>query len=221
MEALRASLNRFRLWKAALRLVGNARAWGAALIVCWSAVSYSANVQPRDRDYPQQNPLPTKFLLIRGTIDPSLTIHFNIAWQAENPQCQYTVSRLAGAYAQYSAGGPLAIARDGAVFSARVPIDGVLPGRCKWRFGGVSFAGPTGYYTPLIMTNSYPLKPGQSPNGVAELHCKWISIASPGFTNPNLDCRWPRSEDPNASVLGGKLWWHSEASELEVHFFAD
>lgn len=182
---------------------------------------YGGNVKPQDKDYPQENPTPAKFLSLHGTIDPSLDIDFRVQWYAENPKCQYAVSHVAGVYNRYTAWSPLVISRQGAQFSARVPVDGVLPGRCQWRFGGVTFGGRTGYRTGLIATNSYPLKPGQSPNGVAELHCKWISVNRPGFTNPNLNCRWPKKEDPNASVLGGTLWWHPQANDLEVHILAE
>jgi hypothetical protein len=189
--------------------------------LCSIMVCYGANVKPGDRDYPQENPNPTKFLSLHGTIDTSLDIDFRIEWHAENPQCQYATSRIEGAYTWYTAWSPLAADRQGAQLSARVPIDGVLAGRCQWRFGGVTFGRHTGYRTGLIATNSYPLKPGQSPNGIVELHCKWVSINRPGFTNPNLDCRWPKNEDHNASVRGGILWWHPEASELEVHIIAE
>jgi hypothetical protein len=36
-----------------------------------------------------------------------------------------------------------------------------------------------------------------------------------------IECRWPKEEDRSASVLGGVLWWHQEANDLEVHFIAD
>lgn len=182
---------------------------------------HGENVSRGDRDYPRENPNPAQFLSLHGTIDSSLDIDFRIEWYAANPECRYATSRLEGAYTSYTAWAPLVTSRQGDQFSARVPIDGVLPGRCQWRFGGVTFSGHTGYRTALIATNSYPLKTGQSPNGIVELHCKWVSIDRPGFTNPSLDCRWPKDEDPHASVLGGILWWHPEASELEVHIIAE
>jgi hypothetical protein len=197
-------------------------AWAAGILGLCSIMSCRGeNVKPGDRDYPQENPNPTKFLSIHGTIDTLLDLDFRIEWHSENAQCQYAISRIAGAYTWYTAWSPLIAARQGTQFTARVPIDGVLPGRCQWRFAGVTFGGHTGYRSGLIATNSYPLKPGQSPNGIAELHCKWVSINQPGFINPNLDCRWPKNEDPNASVSGGKLWWHPGASELELHIIAE
>jgi hypothetical protein len=196
----------------------------AVALVLWASVSTAANVKPGDRDYPQQNPNPTKFLFLHGTIDPSLDLNFQVAWHSDLSKCHYATSIIEGAYAWYSASTLLEIKKDGTNFSARIPIDGVLPGRCQWSFGGVDFGANTGYRTGLVATNSYPLKPGQSPNGIAELHCKLVSINRAGWPpgiNPNMECRWPASEDVKASVLGGQLWWHPEATDFEVHFIAN
>lgn len=187
--------------------------------LCSISVCSGANVKPGDQDYPQQNPTPKNFLLLHGTIDAALDIDFRVQWHTEKPNCRYATSRLEGAYTWYTAWTPLAISRQGATFSAHIPIDGVLPGRCDWRFGGVTFGGATGYRTGLIATNSYPLKPGQSPNGVAQLYCRWDAVRD--SSERTLSCRWPKTEDPNASVLGGTLWWHPEATDLEVHFIAE
>ena len=191
------------------------------VLLLFGSASLSANVLPGDQDYPHPNPRPTRYLLLHGTIEESLDIHFRIGWRANNPHCQYAVSRIEGVYNNYSASQLVAMTRNGANFAAKIPIDGVLPGRCQWSFAGVDFGGKTGYMTTLVATNSYPLKPGQSPNGIVELRCKWLTIKRPGFTNPNLDCRWPQIENPDGSVLGGKLWWHPEASDLEVHIVSE
>ena len=192
----------------------------AGVGLCLTFAGCGGNVAPGGPDYPESNPNPTKFLLVHGTIDKALDLKFSIEWQSQNPTCRYAVSRLEGAYASYSAGGPLAVERRGTDFSVRIPIDGVLPGLCQWAFGGVSFAGPTGWWTPLIVTNSYPLEAGQSPNGVAELHCRSVASKGEPPDDKTLSCRWPATEDRAASVRGGVLWWHPEASELEVHFIA-
>jgi hypothetical protein len=152
------------------------------LTPCPIMVCCGGNDQPGDTDYPQENPSPTKFLSIRGTINTSLDIDFRISWYAKNLKYQDAISRIAGAYSPYGAWSALVTARQGAQFSARVPIDGVLPDRCQWRFGGVTYGAHTGYRTALNATNSYPLKSGRSPNGTAEPDCKWVSINRPGFT---------------------------------------
>jgi hypothetical protein len=184
----------------------------------WIAGCNAGNVKAGHADYPEHNPVPKSFLFMHGTIDTALDVDFRIEWHAEAPGCRYATSRVEGAYAWYTAWSPLTIVRQGDGFSARVPIDGVLPGRCQWRFGGVTFGGKAGYRTALVATNSYPLKPGQSPNGVVELQCSWDHTHGRDGDDRLLRCVWPKTEDPNASVLGGVLWWHPEASDLEVHF---
>jgi hypothetical protein len=134
------------------------------------------NVAPGDRDYPADNPAPKNYLWLHGTIDPSLDINFRIQWLADNPGCRYTASWIEHVFVPYYASSPLPIDdRHGNSFSTRVPIDGVLSGRCEWRFAGVSFAGPIGFRTSLIVTNSPPLRPGQSADGVLVLSCKWTT----------------------------------------------
>lgn len=203
----------------------NAKRRSALLLCCvnllCAAACYGANVQPGDRDYPQKNPTPTQFLFLHGTIDSSLDINFRIEWVSDIQRCRYATSIIQGAYTWYSASFPIDVARENTKFSARIPIDGVLPGRCQWRFSGVTFGGNTGWRTALIATNSYPLRPSQSPNGIAELFCKWGSDRNPGGSNQNLSCRWPKEENHDAAVLGGILWWHPQATELEVRIRPD
>jgi hypothetical protein len=189
--------------------------------VLWISACNGGNVKPGHADYPEPNPAPKSFLFLHGTIDAPLDIDFRIQWHAEAPQCQYATSRIEGAYSWYTAWSPLTVARQGTSFSARVPIDGMLPGRCQWRFGGVTFGGKAGYRTALIATNSPPLNPGQSADGVIELRCSWDHAQGHEGDDRSLSCRSPKPEDRNASVLGGVLWWHPEARDLEVHFVAD
>jgi hypothetical protein len=191
-----------------------------ALLASCSIVACS-NVTPGDWNYPQQNPHPSKFLSVHGTMDPSLDIDFRMQWRAENPRCWWAASWIEGAFPRYTAWTELAIPRQGDKFSTRIPIDGVLPGRCQWSFAGVRFAGGKGFSQQLIATNSYPLRPGQSPNGVAVLRCKWATEPGNVEGEHGIECRWPKEEDRSASVRGGVLWWHPEAEDLEVHFIAD
>jgi hypothetical protein len=184
-----------------------------------SIAGCGTNVAPGDWDYPVNNPAPKQFLSVHGTMDPSLDIDFRTDWRSENPHCQYICAWSEAGPFTYTARTALPITQQGDKFSARVSVDGVLPGRCQWRFAGVTFDGRTGFRTELIATNSYPLRPGQSPNGVAVLHCKWTTYIADG--QRGISCTWPKDEDRNASVLGGVLWWHPEATELEVHFIAD
>jgi hypothetical protein len=182
---------------------------------------HAGNVKPGDRDYPQENPQPTKFLLLHGKIDATLDLNFRINWRATNPRCAYVVSWIAGAFPPYSAWNPLIVDRRDNSFSVQVPIDGVLPGRCEWRFDGVSFGGPSGFRTTLVAANSLPLRPGQSPNGVALLRCGWKTEPGNVEGERGIRCWWPKEENPDASVSGGILWWHPEARDFEAHFIAE
>jgi hypothetical protein len=189
--------------------------------LCAITRCYAGNVAPGDENYPRSNPSPSKFLTLHGTIDPALDLSFRVDWRASDPHCQFAASWIEGAFVPYSAWSALTFSHLGGIFSVRIPIDGVLPGRCQWRFAGVRFGGSVGFKTELIATNSYPLQPGQSPNGIAVLRCKWNSEPHSVDGDRAVRCSWPKDEDPNASVLGGVLWWHPEANDLEVHFIAD
>jgi hypothetical protein len=188
--------------------------------VCTVSACEGRNVQPGDRDYPAVNPTPTQFLHVHGSMDAALDLNFHVNWRAQSADCRYASSWIEGVFSPYTAWTPLALDRKGDSFSIQVPIDGVLPGRCGWRFDGVSFGGPIGFRTTLIATNSRPLLPGQSPNGIARLRCKWMTEPGNVEGERGLRCSWPRNEDPSASVLGGVLWWQPQTRDLEAHFTA-
>ena len=176
----------------------------------------SENVKSGDRDYPVKNKNPSRFLKISGTIARELDVVFYLSWYAANPACKYYTARLEGATTQFSASEVVEVARAGEVVIIDIPIDGVLPGRCDWKFGGVVITSESGYGMSLVRTNSYPLKPGQSPDGVINLVCEnTVRKLSP--IAPQLVCQEIEPEDANASVNGGVLWWHPEAKNLEIH----
>ena len=68
--------------------------WLIALVVGGCS---GRNVQPGDRDYPETNRSPEKFLRIHGTIDPALDLRFRIEWWSDNRECVYA-STWVGAY---------------------------------------------------------------------------------------------------------------------------
>jgi hypothetical protein len=175
-----------------------------------------SNVRPGDRDYPKKNPEPTQFLSLHGTVDGSLGIKFRVSWMAENPDCRYKISYIEGVDAQYAVAEDIDFNPENSKYSLLVPTDGMLPGRCSWRFAGISMTMADGFGTSLVRTNSYPLKAGQSPNGIVRLHCeRMMRTLNPKVLE--LVCSPDGPEDPNQSVLGGVLWWHPETTEVEVY----
>jgi hypothetical protein len=178
-----------------------------------------SNVKSGDKDYPKLNPGPIRFMSLHGTIDPSLKVKFHIQWIADNPNCRYALSWIEGAFGQYNVSEDFPIELNGSSFSTRIPIDGVLPGPCQWRFMGLSYSGDTGSNSSLVQTNSYPLRPGQSPNGIIHLHCSMRKFI-PAEKENSLICYDP-SDSRETGALRGVLWWHPEATDLEVHFDAD
>lgn len=193
------------------------------LVLTVSHCPSPSNVKSGDFNYPVLNPNPEHFLTIHGTIDASLYPTFYVGWYASDHavRCIYSTSWLEGASAPYSVKIPLPFPMNGDDFSVKFATDGVLAGRCHWKFSGVFMTTDgKGWPVPLVQTNSYQLKPGQSPNGVIKRACARVKLDGRhgGFADaPSLDCNWIEPEDPNASVLGGLLWWHPEATNLEVH----
>jgi hypothetical protein len=190
-------------------------------VILMLAACDNANVKPGDKNYPVKNSSPQHFMSLHGTMDPSLEVGFRIHWTAHNPDCRYATSLVEGAYANFTASDALNVTHEGTSFFAFIATDGVLPGRCDWKFSGISYSWKSGYRTFLIQTNSYPLKPGQSPNGIVQLYCKLQPTGSLQMHELTLVCRWPSTEDRQSSVSGGTLWWHPETKDVEVHFNLD
>src|SRR5579871_2442382 len=88
------------------------------------AACNSRNVVHGDRDYPDRNVAPARFLVLHGTMDPSLDVRFQSSWQVDNHRCGFISNWNAGAYETYTYSMPITIVRDGEKFSARLPIDG-------------------------------------------------------------------------------------------------
>jgi len=192
------------------------------LVICLLLLGCSThNVSPGDKDYPVKNLNPKNFFLFHGTIDPSLDIKFKIRWDAMNPECKYMVSVLEGASNNFAAAEPLEISRSGNQFSVRVATDSVNPGRCGWMFGGITFysTSSTGYGQSLIQTNSYPLRPEQSPDSSIKLRCKLRPIPSVNPLGRGLVCQSLSKKEHG--VVGTVVWWHPETKDVEVQFYQD
>ncbi len=189
--------------------------FGALFLTACDA--YSENVGPGDSDYPIKNSAPKKFLNIRGVVDPSLDLVFKTSWSASNPDCKYYTSRIEGATNPYSITDPLPVDQNGESIVAKVAVDGMLPGRCGWKFSGISMSSKSGGFgQSLVQTNTDPSSLGTSPNGIINLKCERHMRTTPPLV-PELDCRWIEPEDQKASVRGGILWWRPETTELQFN----
>lgn len=179
------------------------------------------NISQEDKDYPVKNLNPENFFLLHGTIDPSLDIKFRIGRYATNPECKYMVSVMEGASNNFSVAEPLDVSRSDNQFFVRVATDGVIPGRCGWSFGGISYYSTNSkdFGQSLIQTNSYPLQPGQSPDSILELRCKEKPIPNVNPLGKGLVCRSLLKNEHG--VTGTVVWWHPETENVEVHFYVD
>ncbi|MHB8565398.1 MAG: hypothetical protein ACYDDA_16035 [Acidiferrobacteraceae bacterium] len=188
--------------------------FSAALL---GASPYYKNVKPGDRDYPVPNPHPTHTFRIYGTMDPHLNIKFAINWRAADQQCTYWVSVIEGADAPFHVTQLVPTVRHGNHFDVTIPTDGVLPGRCKWRFSGIlMYAGKLpdpAYIQPIIATNSPTLRPGASPDSFANFDCH-LGHRPSLFGNASSSIPCTDRDDTQ-----GALWWYPQTRSVEMNFY--
>lgn len=172
---------------------------------------HNLNVKVGDKDYPKANPSPSHMFTFRGTIDSKLHIQFKTLWYATNNDCYYMTSYVEGASNNYGASSPLNYILSDNHFEVSIATDGVLPGRCGWKFSGISAIRTdiqntqlTPVATYVIATNSPPLEFGKSPNGTINYNCHPKSKYAGCF---------PQNVGDNV------LWWYPETTEMEANFY--
>jgi len=164
------------------------------------------NIKEGDWDYPQVYPRPNHFMRIGGVVDSSLDLKFLVHWTSTNSSCRYYLSFVDrifdGSSAPYTVTWPLRMERDGEEIGSSIALDGVLPGRCGWEFGGLSLAG--GPY--LVQTNS-----GRDtvPSKIVNVRCKPAPWKSPSG-EPAFDCRVGRT---------GPVFWRGAASNIDIQVY--
>lgn len=120
-----------------------------ALAACGRASSPSdpSEIQPGQRDYPVTNPHPTHVLTIDATIPPTLSVSITAIYLASptaggtmesGTACQRTVGLAVTA--PFSLTEPVRLLQGNGTYTASVPVDGLLPGRCDWSFGGLNYS---------------------------------------------------------------------------------
>lgn len=181
-----------------------------ALLLTACKTATTENVKTGDGDYPQTNPNPSRFMNLHGTIKGALDIRFKIGWTASSGACQFYNAETKKTL-PYSVILPLDIMRDGEEFSAQVAADGILPGRCGWKFSGISiWGGESSFGQILVHPDPPPLQPGQSPNNVANLLCKMRMRQLPPV-EPVLLCRKAKQNQR------GTLFWYPQTTGLEIN----
>lgn len=120
-----------------------------ALAACGQASSPSdpSEIQPGERDYPVTNPHPTHMLTIDVAIPPALLVSITAIYLASptaggtmesGTACQRTVGLAVTA--PFSLTEPVRLLPGNGTYTASVPIDGVLPGRCDWSFSHLTYS---------------------------------------------------------------------------------
>jgi len=184
--------------------------------------------KPGGKEFPRPNPTPTKLFIIHGTIDSALQIEFDAIYGVTNKSCMYSPlsSYIEGAGTQApSASIPLAMQRQDAQFQIRVPIDGVLSGRCRWEFQGIIarainediFRGgisATGQWVVSIGWQPFPGQP--TPNPVIAKTC-FVPKSTPeeakygvGELSCGMTIPWGTVSEQTTSVelhLSGGHWF--------------
>lgn len=112
-----------------------------------SSPSDPSEIQPGERDYPVTNPHPTHVLTIDVTIPPTLLMSMTAIYMASQTAggtmesgtaCQRTVGLAVTA--PFSLAEPIRLLQRNGTYTASVPIDGLLPGRCDWSFSHLTYS---------------------------------------------------------------------------------
>jgi hypothetical protein len=172
---------------------------GGLILVAIIFGSHFSNVDQASANYPKINPNPVHIFNFRGTIDPKLHLQFLTHWGASNESCYYWLSFIEGAKGYYSAALPVTYTLNHDHFDIPIATDGVLPGRCGWKFGGISLV--SGSY--VVQTNSPPLGDGHFPNGKQDFNCV---------------VRSQQQAYSSCPPTGRVLWWYPETTDLEGNF---
>lgn len=174
----------------------------------WSAESTEYHFNKGDRNFPEENPRPLQTFVLKGSADPKLDLVFYTTWSvySSEPDCEWGHVGLFVAI-------PLRVTWNGDRFNGVVALDGMLPGRCHWRFGDVRVAPREelvnlGYAfggRVIVQTNSPPLPAGTSPDSVRQFQCA-VLPSNPGKKFVDCGPQFP------------PVWWYPATRTIEVEF---
>ncbi|WP_158753376.1 hypothetical protein [Dyella sp. S184] len=97
--------------------------------------------EPGNSDYPVLDSFAAHYLVLSGMIAPAINISMSVRWVAKTSACAANINWVEGVDAPFYADMPINLVRSGKRYTARVPLDGVVPGRCGWSFGTVIVSG--------------------------------------------------------------------------------
>ncbi|MEZ5727330.1 MAG: hypothetical protein R3E48_04520 [Burkholderiaceae bacterium] len=111
-------------------------------------------LSPDDPDYPRENRAAVHHVEVRGKLPPAVEPRLFAQYVASRDEgCKWAPTLIAGAFEgaifRISLPVPLVIARDGDQFQSRFTVDRFEPGRCGWRFVGVTAAPAKGRLASL------------------------------------------------------------------------
>ena len=104
----------------------------AALITVAMSSCEAKDTVPTRSEAPVANAHPTKFVRVRGHIDPSLSMLIATQYASSSPQCRRTMNWIEGVVSPVIAWHHEAVHRLGDQYEATVAFDGYEPGRCDW-----------------------------------------------------------------------------------------
>ena len=112
-----------------------------------SSSSDPSEIQPGEPDYPVTNPHPTHVLTIKATIPPTLSVGITALYLASpmaggtmqsGTSCQKTVGLAVTA--PFSLTKAVSFVQHNGTYTAFLPIDGLIPGRCDWDFAELNYS---------------------------------------------------------------------------------
>ena len=82
---------------------------------------------------------PTRFLEIRGALDPGIALRLFVEYQTSAKACRLELNRLEGVESDRIFRREVSVEVTPAGYLARAPLDLVPPGECGWRAWGVEY----------------------------------------------------------------------------------
>lgn len=120
-----------------------------------SSPSDPSEIKPGEPDYPATNPHPTHVLTIDATIPSALSVSISAIYLASptaggtmgsGTACQRTVGLAVTA--PFSLRKPITLVQHDGTYTASVAIDGLVSGRCDWKFSHLNYVVRTAEAPP-------------------------------------------------------------------------